>query len=55
MVESLWKLWKIGEDYKVYPGHGEATTIRREKMVNTIFKYAAEEKSLPKSLGSRIL
>ncbi len=55
MVESLWKLWKIGEDYKVYPGHGEPTTIRREKMVNTIFKYAAEEKSLPKSIGSRIL
>ncbi|EQD80705.1 metallo-beta-lactamase family protein, partial [mine drainage metagenome] len=35
MVESLKKLWNIGEGFKVYPGHGEATTIRREKMVNT--------------------
>ncbi len=55
MVESLEKLWTIGEEYKVYPGHGESSTMRREKMINTIFKYAVENRSLLSYKGSRIL
>lgn len=34
MAQSLIKLMKLPEDYDVYPGHGESTTIGKEKRTN---------------------
>lgn len=34
MAESLKKLMQLSEDYKVFPGHGESTTIGKEKRTN---------------------
>ena len=34
MKESLRKLMELPEDVKVYPGHGEFTTIEHEQMYN---------------------
>ncbi len=32
--ESMVKIQKIDEDYKIYPGHGESTTLFQEKQSN---------------------
>ena len=38
MEESLKKLLRLPENLVVYPGHGPATTIREEKMVNPFLR-----------------
>lgn len=37
MVRSIKKLALLEEDYAVYPGHGDSTTLTREKRVNPFF------------------
>lgn len=39
MVKSVKKLFALTKDYKVYPGHGQATTLFCEKQSNYILKY----------------
>ena len=34
MYESIKKLFALDKDYKVYPGHGDSTTLLREKQTN---------------------
>jgi len=34
LMESLQRLAELEEDFTVYPGHGEATTLSREKQTN---------------------
>lgn len=36
MIASINKLYSLQNDYKVCPGHGEATTLFRERAVNPI-------------------
>lgn len=38
MLDSLERLAEIAEDYRVYPGHGPATTLFEEKRVNPYLK-----------------
>ncbi|MDD4058746.1 MAG: MBL fold metallo-hydrolase, partial [Bacteroidales bacterium] len=39
MDSLLNKIVKLGEDYKVYPGHGPATTIGNELATNPFLRY----------------
>lgn len=39
MVKSVKKLFALPKDYKVYPGHGQTTTLFYEKQSNYILKY----------------
>ncbi len=34
LIKSVKKLYALGDDYKVYPGHGEPTSILHEKKYN---------------------
>ena len=40
MKQSLKKLYQLNKDYKVYPGHGPATSLSQEKKWNESLKYA---------------
>lgn len=44
MAQSLIKLMQLPEDYNVYPGHGESTTIGKEKRTNQYCVYVLEDK-----------
>lgn len=44
LLESLKRLSGISKNYEVYPGHGEYTTLDREKRFNYDVKYANGEK-----------
>ncbi|RLB27035.1 MAG: MBL fold metallo-hydrolase, partial [Deltaproteobacteria bacterium] len=39
LVEGvLTKIFPLGDDLRVYPGHGPATTIGRERLTNPFFR-----------------
>lgn len=38
MVRSLWRLSGLGKDYRVFPGHGRATSLNAEKAYNPYMK-----------------
>lgn len=40
MCRSLQRLAEIQRDYQVLPGHGEATTLRREQLYNAFMQEA---------------
>lgn len=40
MYRSLRKLYELQGDYSVYPGHGEATTLERERKLNPYMRGA---------------
>ena len=44
MLASLNRLSKLKQDYEVYPGHGESSTLDRERRFNQYMLYAAEKK-----------
>lgn len=44
MIASLNRLGKLKQDYEVYPGHGESSTLDRERRFNQYMIYAAEKK-----------
>jgi glyoxylase-like metal-dependent hydrolase (beta-lactamase superfamily II) len=44
MLASLNRLGKLKQDYEVYPGHGESSTLDRERRFNQYMIYAAEKK-----------
>ncbi|MBE6948992.1 MAG: MBL fold metallo-hydrolase [Ruminococcaceae bacterium] len=44
ILKSLKRLSRITKDYEVYPGHGEYTTLDREKKFNPYVRYANGEK-----------
>ncbi len=43
MLKSLKRLYNIERDYDVYPGHGEKTTLSREKMYNPYMAEAVKQ------------
>ena len=48
MMDTLAMLYDFDTftDYKVYPGHGDATTMVRERRENSCMRYAAEQAGL---------
>lgn len=44
MMMSIRKLAKLKEDYTLYPGHGETTTMNEERRYNRYFQESQEEK-----------
>lgn len=42
MKKSLARLAALGEDLRVYPGHGEASTLERERRTNFYLRRATE-------------
>jgi glyoxylase-like metal-dependent hydrolase (beta-lactamase superfamily II) len=43
MKKSLRKLCALEGDYRVYPGHGDSTSLERERAVNPYIKEALME------------
>jgi glyoxylase-like metal-dependent hydrolase (beta-lactamase superfamily II) len=43
MAQSLKKLMQLAEDYDVYPGHGESTTIGNEKRTNQYCRHVLKQ------------
>ncbi len=46
MFKSLIKLSKLNEGLKVYPGHGESTSIKKEKETNQFMRFACSHYKL---------
>lgn len=42
LLDSLRRLHALGGDFEVYPGHGEASSLDRERRFNYYMKYAVE-------------
>lgn len=43
MLSSLKRLYEMDGDYDVYPGHGNATTLRKERLGNSFMLEAARK------------
>ncbi len=43
ILRSLKSIYQLEGDYNVYPGHGELTTLERERQENRYMKYANEK------------
>ena len=38
MMTTLTRLAEIEEDYRIFPGHGDSSTLRREQQANPYLK-----------------
>lgn len=43
MMASLRQLGQLKEDYIVYPGHDQFTTLDQERQVNPFMRYAMQQ------------